>query len=125
MKIRADVLGFIQRMILRWSFEKSQSVTWSIRVREQLHFSRESNKQGTPASVVEPGQVYAFRNVIINPVAVPPFLRVNLDAIELHAEVDMVASGHPGLAARAHDLASFHHVAFVHINLAKVAVDRL
>ena len=35
-----------------------------------------------PASVVEPGQVYAFRNVILNPVAVPPFLRVNLDAIE-------------------------------------------
>jgi len=31
---RADVLGSIQRMILRWSFEKSQSVTWSIRVRE-------------------------------------------------------------------------------------------
>ena len=113
-------------MILRWSFEKFQSVTWSIRGREQqLHFSRESTEQGIPASVVEPGQVYAFRNVIINPVAVPPFLRVNLDAIELHAEVDMVASGHPGLAARAHDLASFHHVAFVHINLAKVAVDRL
>ena len=69
-------------MILRWSFEKFQSVTWSIRGREQqLHFSRESNEQGIPASVVEPGQVYAFRNVIINPVAVPPFLRVNLDAI--------------------------------------------
>src|SRR5439155_13001182 len=69
---RADVLGSIQRMILRWSFEKFQSVTWSIRGREQqLHFSRESNEQGIPASVVEPGQVYAFRNVIINPVAVP------------------------------------------------------
>ena len=35
-----------------------------------------------PASVVEPGQGHAFRNVILNPVAVPPFLRVNLDAIE-------------------------------------------
>jgi hypothetical protein len=35
-----------------------------------------------PASVVEPGQVYAFCNVILDPVAVPPFLRVNLNAIE-------------------------------------------
>ena len=78
-----------------------------------------------PTSVVEPGQVYTFRNVILNPVAVPPFFRVNLDAIELHAEVNMVASGHSGLTAGAHDLASFHHIAFVHINLAKVAVDRL
>jgi hypothetical protein len=76
-------------------------------------------------SVAEPGQVYAFRNVIFDPVAVPPFLRVNLDAIELHAEVNVVASGHSRLAARAHDLASFHQVAFVHINLAQVAVNRL
>src|ERR1017187_5197574 len=78
-----------------------------------------------PTSVVEPGQIYAFCNVVLDPVAVPPFLRVNLDASELHAEVNMVASGHSGLAARAHDLASFHHVAFVHSNLAQVAVDRL
>jgi hypothetical protein len=63
--------------------------------------------------------------MILNPMAVPPFLRVNLDAIELHGEVDVVASGHSRLAARTHHLTSLHHVAFVHINLAKVAVDRL
>jgi len=67
---------------------------------------------------VESGQVYAFCNVILNPVAVPPFLRIYLDAIKQHAEVDMVASGHSRLAARAHDLASLHHVALVHINMA-------
>jgi len=45
--------------------------------------------------------------------------------VELHGEVDVVASGHSRLAARAHDLASFDHIAFVHSSLAKVAVDRL
>jgi hypothetical protein len=39
--------------------------------------------------------------------------------------MNMVAAGHSGLAAPAHDLALFHHVALVHIDLAKVAVDRL
>jgi hypothetical protein len=48
-----------------------------------------------------------------------------VDAIELHGEVDVVASGHSRLATRVHDLASFDHIAFVHSNLAKVAVDRL
>ena len=80
---------------------------------------------GEPASVAESRQVYTFRNVILNPVAVPPFLRVDLHAIELHGEVNVVASGHSRHAALAHDLASLHHVAFVHINMAEVAVDRL
>jgi hypothetical protein len=39
--------------------------------------------------------------------------------------VDVVASGHSRLATGAHDLASFHQIAFMHINLATVAVDRL
>jgi len=81
--------------------------------------------RGEPTSVAEPRQVYAFRNVILNPVAIPPFFRVDLHAIELHGEMDMVASGHSRLPTGAHDLASLHHVAFMHINLAKVAVDRL
>jgi len=51
--------------------------------------------------------------------------RVNLNVVKLHSEVNMVASGHSGLAARAHDLTSFHHVAFVYVNLADVAIDRL
>jgi len=80
---------------------------------------------GEPTSVAEPRQVYALSDVILDPVAVPPFLRVDRDAIELHGDVDVVASGHSRLAIRAHDLASFDHIAFVHSNLAKVAVDRL
>src|ERR1039458_3732622 len=78
-----------------------------------------------PTSVVEPGQVYAFRDVILNPVAVPPLLRVNLDAIELHAEVDMVACSHTRHATCAHYLPSLHHVAFVYGNLAEMAIDGL
>jgi hypothetical protein len=54
--------------------------------------------RGEPTSVAEPRQVYALRNVILNPVGVPPFLRVNLHAIELHGEVNVVASGHSRLA---------------------------
>jgi len=80
---------------------------------------------GEPTSYAEPWQVEALRHVILDPVAVPPFLRVDLDVIELHGEVDVVASGHSRLATRAHDLASFDHIAFAHSNLAKVAVDRL
>src|ERR1700674_5083588 len=80
---------------------------------------------GEPTSVAGPRRVYAPRDVLHDPVAVPPFLRVDLDAVELHGEVDVVASGHSRLVTRAHDLASFDHIAFVHSNLAKVAVDRL
>lgn len=50
-----------------------------------------------PPSLAEPGQVQAFRNVILDPVAVPPFLRVDLYAIELHREMDVVATGHSRL----------------------------
>jgi len=39
-----------------------------------------------------------------------------MDAIELHAEVRVIASSHSRLDAGAH---SFHHVAIVHINPAK------
>src|ERR1700740_1508105 len=38
--------------------------------------------------------------------------------------MDMVASGHSRLAARAHHLAAFHHVALVHINMAQMTVER-
>ena len=63
--------------------------------------------------------------MIVNPVCVPPFLRVDLDAVELHREVDVVASGHAGHAAQAHHLALLHHVAFMDIDPAEVAIDRL
>ena len=76
-------------------------------------------------SVIESEQLYTFRNVILDPVAVPPFLRVNLDAIELHAEVNMVAGSHARHATCAHYLPSLHHVAFVYGNLAEMSIDGL
>jgi hypothetical protein len=57
--------------------------------------------------ILETRQVYTLRNVILNPVAIPPLLGVNLDAVKLHGEMDMVASGHSGHTALAHGLASF------------------
>src|SRR5579883_836846 len=56
---------------------------------------------------------------------VPPFLGINLHTIELHAEVNVIAAGHPGHSAQAHHLASLHHVPFVHIYPAKVSVNCL
>ena len=53
-----------------------------------------------------PRQVYAFRNVILDPVAIPPFLRVDLYAIKLHGEMDVVAPGHSRLPTRPHHLAA-------------------
>jgi hypothetical protein len=50
---------------------------------------------GEPTSVAQPRQVHPLRNVILDPVAVPPYLQVDLDAIERHGEVDVVASGIP------------------------------
>src|SRR5215831_17790005 len=56
---------------------------------------------------------------------VPPFLRVYLHAIELHGEVNMVATGHPCLSTQPHDLSLFHHVSVVHIDSAEVTVHGL
>src|SRR5579872_6990975 len=43
--------------------------------------------------------------------------------IELHGKVNMVAAGHPCLAAESHDLSLCHEVSFLHIDSAEVAVD--
>ena len=63
--------------------------------------------------------------MVLNPVRIPPFLGIDLHAIELHGEMDVVAAGHAGHAALAHDLATLHHVALVHVDVAHVAVDGL
>src|SRR5271163_3381960 len=78
-----------------------------------------------PASASKPGKFQPFGDVVFNPVSVPPFFGVDLDAVELHAEVDVVAAGHPRLTALAHDLAALHQVALMHRDLAQVAVDTL
>src|SRR5271166_394743 len=74
---------------------------------------------------VEPRKIHPPRDVILNPVCVPPFLGIDLNAVELHREVDVVASRHAGLAADTHHLALLHEVAFLDINPAEMAIDRL
>ena len=56
---------------------------------------------------------------------VPPLFWVNLNAFQLHAEVDVIAACHSRSAALAHHLAALHHVAFVNIYFAQMAVDSL
>ncbi len=56
-----------------------------------------------------------FRDVVLNPVGVPPLLGIDLDAVELHREMDVVASRHAGLAAYAHHLSLLHRIAFMDI----------
>jgi hypothetical protein len=63
--------------------------------------------------------------MVPDPVGIPPFLRIDLDALELHAEVDVVTSGQSRLAALTHDLSAFHHLTLMHRDLAEVAIDRL
>jgi hypothetical protein len=54
--------------------------------------------RGEPTLLAEPRQVYAFRNVILDPVGVPPFLRVDLHAIELHGKLGVIEYVGRGLA---------------------------
>ena len=77
------------------------------------------------ASLFESREVNTPRDVVLNPMAIPPFLRVNLHAVELHGEVNVIASGHAGHAALTHHLASLDQVPLVHTDMAEVAVDRL
>src|SRR5215472_9916949 len=79
----------------------------------------------TLRSFAEAVQLDSFRNVILNPMRVPPFLGIYLHPIELHAEVNMVATGHPCLSAQSQDLSLFHRVSVVHIDSAEVTVNGL
>src|SRR5947209_20611877 len=63
--------------------------------------------------------------MVFDPVSVPPFPGVDLDAFELHAEMNGVASRHGGHPTLAHDLATLHHVTLMHADFAQMAVDRL
>ena len=50
-------------------------------------------------------QVDAASNMILNPVRVPPFLRIDLHAIKLHGKVHVIAPRHAGHTAETHNLA--------------------
>src|ERR1035437_1203698 len=44
----------------------------------------------------EAGQFDAARDVVLNPVWIPPLLGIDLNAVKLHGEVNVVATCHPG-----------------------------
>jgi len=58
-------------------------------------------------------------------VFVPPFTRVDLHAVDLHAEVHVHAAGEASLAGNPHLLFLFDHVAFLNVDLSQMTVDRL
>src|SRR5215469_16273808 len=74
---------------------------------------------------VETRKVHTSGDVIFDPVCVPPFLRIDLYAVKLHREMDVVTSGHAGLPAQTHHLALLYCGAFMHINSAQMTIDRL
>lgn len=51
------------------------------------------------ASPIEARKLHLSGDVIFDRVRVPPFFRVDLHPIELHGEMDVISSGHTGLAA--------------------------
>src|SRR6266566_4206978 len=65
------------------------------------------------------------QDAVVDPVLVPPFDGIRLYAVDLHAEVQVVAARESGGAAQTHDLAFLDHVAGLHIDLIQVAVEGL
>src|SRR5271165_4330238 len=65
------------------------------------------------------------QDTVFDPVRVPPFDRVDLYAIHLHREVEMVAAGEAGRSGLADGLPLLDHVAFPDQKFAQVAVDGL
>src|SRR5579862_4914879 len=76
-------------------------------------------------SAFETGKLDSFGDVVLDPVLVPPLFRVDLHAVELHGEVNVIAAGHSGHAAQTHYLALLHGVALVDVNAAEMSVDSL
>src|SRR5690348_1378224 len=71
------------------------------------------------------GQLHAARDVILDPVRVPPLFRVNLDAFQLHAEMNVVASCHAGHSTFSHYLSAFDRITLMDVDLAQMAIDGL
>src|SRR5919109_171333 len=63
-------------------------------------------------------------DVVVDPLRVPPFDRQHGDAVEIDAEVQVVARRETRLAALAHDLARLDLVADLDVDLAKVPIER-
>ena len=84
---------------------------------------RRANSTNTGAP--QPLQLQLAQYPVFDPVLVPPLAGVDLDAVDLHAEVDVNSAGEAGLAGDAHFLALLHHVAGFDVDLAQMAVDGL
>src|SRR6185369_27362 len=69
--------------------------------------------------------LHALNDVVLDPMWIPPLFRIDLHSIQLHAEVNVIATGHAGHTAETHDLAALHFVSFFHVNAAHVSVDCL
>src|SRR6185436_12671822 len=63
------------------------------------------------------------RDVVVDPLRVPPLHRQHRHAGEVDAEVQVVARGEAGLAALAEGLLRLHRVAGLHLDRAEVAVQ--
>ena len=56
------------------------------------------------------------QDAVVDPVLVPPFAGVDLDAVDLHAEVDVDAFGEAGGTGHAHFATLLYHVAGFHVD---------
>src|SRR5262249_59468021 len=65
------------------------------------------------------------RDVAADPLPVPPLHGQDRDAVEIDAEVQVVAAGEAGLAGLAEDLALLDLVADLDVDRAQVAVERV
>ena len=93
----------------------------------------ECGKPKAPANCVPQGQRLLMKarqfhpagHMVLDPVRVPPFLGVDLHAVELHGKVNVIAPGHARHAAQTHHLAALDRIAFMHVDPAHVPVDGL
>ena len=85
----------------------------------QQLFHQPPRSAGPPAEQRE-----LVRDVVRDPVRVEPLRRADERAAHEHREVQVVAAGHPGLAARADRRAPRHRLALLDAEAAQVAVQR-
>jgi hypothetical protein len=75
--------------------------------------------------LAEARQIDTTCYVILNPVRVPPLFGVNLDTIQLHGEMYVIAACHSCHAAQAHYLSARNSITRANIDAAQVPVNGL
>src|SRR5689334_22788758 len=79
-------------------------------------FAHRSIRRGCPFGL----RAYLAQDSVVNPVFIPPFLRIDLYARDHHAEVNMIAECHTRCTAYADLLLLCDSVAHLHEQLAHV-----